>query len=105
MRDETLPVEPSAGGRIVSKSQIAWNIGWNWAGTAVQVLAAFIVAPFLIRSLGDSTYGLWILMLSVTDFLGLFDLGVRSSVTRHLGYSHSQGAQAVVNGVLNSSLF
>lgn len=104
MGSETLPLNSPGGGRIVSKSQIAWNIGWNWAGTGVQVVAAFIVAPFLIRSLGDSTYGLWILMVSITEFLGLFDLGVRSSVARQLAYSRSQGDQAGVNGVLNSSL-
>jgi O-antigen/teichoic acid export membrane protein len=62
------------------------------------------MAPFLISRLGDDVYGLWVLMLSITESLGLLDLGVRSSVGRQLAFYRSKGDTRAANAVLNSAL-
>lgn len=49
---------------------------WNIAGMAVGILAGFVVAPFLVRRLGETSYGLWIPIGSLTGYFGLLDLGV-----------------------------
>lgn len=79
-------------------------MAWNWAGTIVQVALGLVMAPFLISRLGDDMYGLWILMLSITESLGLLDLGVRSSVGRQLAFNRSKGDKRAANAVLNSAL-
>jgi O-antigen/teichoic acid export membrane protein len=91
-----------AGRRGVPK--VAQNVVWNWAGMGVQMLTGVIIAPFLIRQLGDSVYGLWILIGSLTGYFGLLDLGVRGSVGRYIAFYRAQKDPEGVNGILNTAL-
>jgi O-antigen/teichoic acid export membrane protein len=58
------------------------------------MLVGFLLAPVIVRSLGDTGYGLWTLVLSMTGYFGLLDLGIRSSVgrfvTRYLALNDEQ---------------
>jgi O-antigen/teichoic acid export membrane protein len=58
------------------------NIFSNWASYLVTALIGFLLSPFVVHSLGNTGYGLWTLVLSLTGYFGLLDLGVRSSVGR-----------------------
>ncbi len=64
------------------------NILSNWAGFAVQVGLTFVLTPFVLRELGDVRYGVWALIVGLTGYYGLLDLGFRAGltqyVTRHL---------------------
>jgi O-antigen/teichoic acid export membrane protein len=61
--------------------------------------------PFVIRSLGDSIYGLWIFIGSFFDFYGLFDLGFASSVQRYVSRAIGIKDYKDANVVVNTSLF
>ena len=56
---------------------------------ATTMVAGFVTTPFLVRRLGDTNYGLWIVIASFTSYFGMLDLGVagpwaaRSPSTRH----------------------
>ncbi len=58
------------------------NILSNWAGYLVTTLVGFFLAPFIVHRLGNTGYGAWTLILSLTGYFGLLDLGIRSSVGR-----------------------
>jgi O-antigen/teichoic acid export membrane protein len=58
------------------------NIFSNWTGYLLTAVISFMLAPFLVQSLGKTAYGLWALILSFTGYFSLLDLGVRSSVGR-----------------------
>ena len=58
------------------------NVAANWAGYLVVSIAGFILSPIVVRSLGDAGYGVWTLVLSLTGYCGLLDLGIRSTVGR-----------------------
>jgi len=58
------------------------NICSNWAGYFVTAMIGFLLSPFIVHSLGTTGYGLWTLVLSLTGYFGLLDLGIRSSVGR-----------------------
>ena len=101
-RVPTANVRPAAG--KVSKRRIVWNVGWNWAGMVAQAAVGLVIAPFLIQRLGDSLYGLWILMWSLTEGLGLLDLGVRFSVGRQLAAARGKADARAVSAIVSSSL-
>jgi O-antigen/teichoic acid export membrane protein len=82
----------------------AGNVVWNWTGMAVNMLAGFIVAPYLVHQLGDAGYGLWILIASMTGYFGLLDLGVRGSVGRYIAFYRARGEQEGVNQVLSTAV-
>lgn len=60
------------------------NIASNWAGFAVQALLAFVLTPLVIQSLGTVRYGIWALIMSLTGYCGLLDLGFRSGMTQYM---------------------
>jgi O-antigen/teichoic acid export membrane protein len=87
-----------------SKQRVARNIVWNCAGTGVEAVAGFLIAPFLIHHLGDTTYGLWIVLGSLTSYFGLLDLGVRGSVGRYVAYHQAAHDQRALNETLSTAL-
>ena len=50
----------------------------------VEVISATLFTPFLIRSLGQSEYGVYQLVYSVTAYLMLLDLGIGNAVIRYM---------------------
>jgi O-antigen/teichoic acid export membrane protein len=86
------------------KLAVARNVLWNWAGIATNMLAVFLVAPFLVHSFGDTTYGLWVLIGSLTSYFGLLDLGVRFSVGRSIAFHRAKGDPEGVNAIVNTTL-
>ena len=51
---------------------------------AVEILSAMFLTPLIIRSFGQAEYGVYTLVLSVTSYLALLDLGVGNSVVRFM---------------------
>jgi hypothetical protein len=43
-------------------SRIIGNVLMNWLAFGTTILTGFLMSPFLIRHLGDSVYGVWILI-------------------------------------------
>jgi O-antigen/teichoic acid export membrane protein len=85
-------------------TQLVRNIFSNWLGFAVATIVAFFLSPFVVRHLGDSGYGVWVLTMSLTGYLGLLDLGVRGAVTRYVAKFHAQEAHANTSKVVSTAL-
>lgn len=86
------------------RKSIALNAVWNWAGMVVSMAAGFVTAPFLVRRLGETNYGLWIVIASFTSYFGMLDLGVRGAVGRQIAYRKAQGDRRGVNAILSTAL-
>jgi O-antigen/teichoic acid export membrane protein len=69
---------------------IARNVIWNWIATATSMLVAFFLSPFIVHRLGNTAYGIWILILSTINYLNLADLGMRVSVLRFVSKGFAQ---------------
>lgn len=86
------------------KRSLAYNVIWNLAGTGCGMTAGFIVAPLLIHRLGENTYGLWILIGSLTGYFNYLDLGVRGSVGRYIAFYRAKGDGDQVRATLSTAL-
>ena len=63
------------------------NVLANWTAFAFTAVVAFAMSPFVVHTLGDTGYGIWVLLTALVNYLGLLDLGVRGAVTRYVaGY-------------------
>ena len=82
--------------------QIIQNVLVNWAAYAVTILIGFWMSPFLVHHLGDSVYGVWTLLGSLTGYLGLLDFGITPStvkkVAEYRAVDDSEGINRVVTG-------
>jgi O-antigen/teichoic acid export membrane protein len=80
------------------------NIFSNWAGVIANLAVAFFLSPFLVHRLGDSGYGLWVLVLSVTGYMGLLDSGLRVSIVKHTAEHNARRDYEGLNRVLMTGL-
>lgn len=76
----------------------------NWAGMAFSMAVAFFMSPFLVHTLGDREYGLWVFMLSMTGYMGLLDVGLRVSVVKYVSQLSTLGDYTRLNQVVGTAL-
>jgi len=97
--------EPTAATNSQSDaSRTVWNVVSNWGGFTLSGLVNFALAPFVVRHLGNTYYGVTVLLLSLTGYLGLLDLGVRGATTRYIARFHSQSDHDSSSRFVSSAL-
>ncbi|MDH3360559.1 MAG: hypothetical protein OEL55_06775, partial [Desulfobulbaceae bacterium] len=64
------------------KPSLKINAASNWIAMVIQILIGFFLTPFVISHLGQSGYGIWVLIGSFIGYYGLLNLGVGAAVTR-----------------------
>lgn len=68
----------------MQKTEIIKNVSSSWFSLGVNILVGIFLSPFILHRLGNTAYGAWVLVFSVTGYYGLFDLGIRSSIIRYV---------------------
>src|SRR3984957_11589366 len=89
----------------LEKKQILKNVGSSWSALAVKVMVGIFLSPFILHHLGDAAFGVWVLILSVTGYYGLFDLGIRSSIIRYVSKYTATGDRESLTRFVNTALF
>jgi O-antigen/teichoic acid export membrane protein len=52
--------------------------------TTLGIVIALLMTPFIIRHLGDDSYGLWLLVASITGLFGVLDFGLSVATQRSI---------------------
>lgn len=91
--------------RKFEKRQIIKNISSNWFSLGINILTGILLSPFILHRLGDTAFGLWVLIFSITGYYGLFDLGIRSSVVRYVAKFTAVDENDELAKLINTSLF
>src|ERR1700730_15492170 len=86
-----------------SQPRTLWNITANIAGTVLNMLSGLLVMPYLIQTLGTATYGLWILIGTLTGYFGVLDLGVSAALGRLVAIHRARGESAQMNAVMSTA--
>jgi O-antigen/teichoic acid export membrane protein len=80
------------------------NVLSNWAGFVVEACVAFYLAPFVIHTLGDTSYGLWILLTSLTGYFGILNLGLRPAINKYVAEFSAKGDERRLNETVSAVL-
>lgn len=90
----------------MSKARIyARNLAANWIGYGANLVVMFFMSPFVVHTLGDTRYGVWSLIMSLTGYLGLVELGTRGGLGRFINYYLGKEDVPRVNGIINTAMF
>ncbi len=89
----------------IDKRQIIKNVGSSWFALGVEVVVGILLSPFILHRLGDTAFGIWVLIFSITGYYGLFDLGIRSSVVRYVSKFTATDDIEDLAKLVNTSLF
>ncbi len=73
------PAQNAVIGRRVLLSTIS-----NYASKAFTLGIWFFLTPYLVHQLGDSAYGLFVLVGSVAAYGSLLDFGIAPAVTKYV---------------------
>ncbi len=84
--------------------RIIRNVFSNWCTYFINIVIAFFLSPFVVHTLGNTGYGIWILVGSLTGYLGLLDLGIRPAIVRFVSKYKALNDEESINGVINTSL-
>lgn len=79
------------------------NTTWNYIGFAFNLAANFIIFPFVVRRLGDAAAGIWLLLGSITGYMGLLELGIVPSLTQSIAAASARYELDAVNRAASSA--
>ncbi|MFM7202890.1 MAG: oligosaccharide flippase family protein [Myxococcota bacterium] len=85
-------------------SRLISGIFSSWAGFLVSALTSLLMAPHLVRTLGDDGYGLWCLYMSITGYFALLDFGVSPAIVRYTSKYQALGDSAAEQRVVAAGL-
>jgi O-antigen/teichoic acid export membrane protein len=95
--------EPAAN---ASPRQFLRNALSSYTNLAVGILFSLVLTRVLLRNLGASTYGLWIVLLTMVSYLGLLDVGVSTAAVQRVARMSAIGDdEGVANVIRTSSIF
>src|SRR5215510_9108902 len=80
------------------------NIVSNWVTMAATLIVAFTLLPVILHSLGQEQYGLWLLITSMTGYLGLMNLGIPMASVHFIAKYDAQKDYENVNAIVANSL-
>jgi O-antigen/teichoic acid export membrane protein len=80
------------------------NVFSNWVGLVLNMATAFFMSPFLVRSLGDTWYGLWVLIRSTTGYMSLLDGGLRISIVKYVAKLDAVDDATELNRIVTTAL-
>jgi O-antigen/teichoic acid export membrane protein len=71
--------------------------------SGVTVIVTFLLLPFTIHALGETRYGMWMLIMSMTGYLLLLTLGVPMATVRTMTQHTTAGKHKELNAAIGSA--
>ena len=71
----------------------------------ITVAVAFFMFPFLVHKLGDKTYGLWVLVMTLVDYYALIRMGFSTAVSRFLARAIGRKDKKEMSHIASTSFF
>ena len=71
--------------------RIIINSGSNVLVMFVKLALTFIMAPILVRSLGNYDYGLWEMLGAIIGYMGMLDMGIKPAISRFTARYNASG--------------
>ncbi len=65
----------------------------------------FFLSPYIVHHLGNVAYGVWVLTISSINYLGMLDLGMRSSVLRFVSRARTVGNHEEASSAVSAALW
>ncbi len=80
------------------------NLACNWGAHLANLVVMFFLSPFIVHSLGKVDFGVWTLIVTITGYMGVLDIGIRASTGRfvilYVGKEDPQGVRSILQNSL-----
>lgn len=88
--------------KLKKADQLKTGVIISYAQMAISVVISLIYTPYILKTLGDSEYGLWQTVMSSVSMLSILSLGFNSSYIRYYSiYRHKNDQESIykLNGL------
>lgn len=89
----------------IQVGRITRNIAWSYAQWSISIIGPLITIPFYVRLLGHELYGQWLVILSLTSYLGLASLGMGQTVANRIAEAAARGQRDAVGEIVSTGFF
>src|SRR5687767_11973296 len=76
----------------------------NWVAYVTTIITGFFMQPFLVHHLGDTVFGVWVLIGSLAGYLGLLDFGLTPATVKYVAEHRARNDQAAINRLVSGGL-
>lgn len=100
-----MPIVPDSTKDRLIRRRVMIGTASNFVGQLVVFSISFLLTPFLLRSLGPTVYGLWVLAGSIVAYGAVLDFGIWGTIIKYVAQGHAQGDDALVRRLLRTILY
>lgn len=83
------------------KYKLKVNLLASWGDHLVGILVGLFLMPYVLTTVGDSQYGLWLFICSFAGYSGLLNLGFGETVSRFVAHHKAKDEIARINQVVS----
>jgi len=77
------------------------SIGANWILTALNIVSAYILMPYTVKTIGPERYGVWLLITSMAGYLSLLLVGTPMAAVKFISAAlREKGDTALLESTL-----
>ncbi len=89
---------------ISNKSLAIRGVAWASTSHAISIAVTFLVTPVLLRTLGAEQYGIWSIVIALTGYYGLVNMGIGKANTKYIAQHDALDDSAAVCCVMSTGL-
>jgi O-antigen/teichoic acid export membrane protein len=93
------------GQYITTSRRLVQNTTFNVITLVSGAAIGFFLIRFFLAQLGETRYGLWVLIGSIFQYRRLLDMGMNSSINRYIPVGLAKGDDDAIQRILSTSLF
>jgi O-antigen/teichoic acid export membrane protein len=90
--------------QINVKQVLVRNTVWNYVGFTVNLGTNLLLFPYVVHRIGDAAAGIWLLLGSVTGYMGLLELGLVPSLAQSVAADSGRGNRRGLNEAASTTL-
>lgn len=83
------------------KYKLKINLMASWGDHLVGILIGLFLMPYVLTTVGDAQYGLWLFICSFAGYSGLLNLGFGETVSRFVAHHHAKNEITRINQVVS----
>lgn len=76
------------------------NVLFTWIAHMAALVTGFFLMPYVMRVLGDASYGQWVFINSFVAYGGLLYMGMGETICRYVSKYHGEGDSTKLNEVV-----
>lgn len=75
---------------VFAAASLKRNVLVSWSAHGLAIVVGFFLMPYVVRVLGDHTYGTWVFVNSLASYAGLLYFGFGDTISRYVAKYHAE---------------